>query len=76
MEIQATELLRNSNWREKVEKEGFSSDGRVWSGWIGSLAADEPVGGGVWPNSASLAATLRHVNFSAGPEIGAWGGIF
>ena len=29
--------------------------------------------GGTCPNSVSRATTLRHVNFSAGPEIGACG---
>ena len=27
----------------------------MWSGWIGSLAAEAPIGGGVWPNSVSSA---------------------
>ena len=48
----------------------------MWSSWIGSLAADDPVGGGVSPNSASHAVMRRRVNFGTGLEISAWRKVF
>ena len=43
---------------------------------MGFSAADAPAGGGVCKNSVTHAAMRRHVNFSAGPEIGACEVIF
>ena len=43
---------------------------------MGLSATDAPAEGGACKNSVTPASTRRHVNFSAGPEIGAYEVIF